>query len=176
MQNNFRRELFINFGVIVAVILIFGAVFYWFTGELSSQANQIAADRTLISKRTSAIAVLADLKDNSAQANTYKQAIDKVLVSQDQLLTFPNWLDSLARARQVTLSFSFQGNQTAPQGDSPGYIQFSINASGDLSNIISFIKDVEFQSPQFLVSLDGFSLSGAGSNYSVSLGGRVFFK
>jgi len=143
---------------------------------LSGQADKIVADRALTSQKTTALASLAGLKKDMVQAEVYKRAMDKMLVTQDQLIDFPRWLDSLARARQVVFNFSFVGDSVKPQGNSPGYIGFNLDAEGRFDNLTAFMKDVELKAPGFLVSLDSIGLNVSGSGYRISSGGKVFFR
>lgn len=176
MPDRFRRELLISLFVIIGGLLIFSATLYLLSSDLSARAEKIVADRALISQRSAALEFLAESKKNTPRADVYKQAMDRILVSQDQILDFSRWLDGLARVRQVGLSFSFQGGQVSPHGDAPGYIGFSLDLNGKLDDLTNFLKDIEFQSPGFLINLDNFDLSRNGSNYRILTQGRVFFK
>jgi hypothetical protein len=176
MPNHFRRELTISAIVIFGGLAIFSAVFYLLSSDLISQTGKIVADKALLAKRTATLEALASLKKDAAGAVLYKQAMDRLLVSQDQLIDFPKWLDSLARVRQIGLNFSFTGDQVPPGIDTPGYIIFSIDINGALDNLIAFIRDIELQSPRFLVALSGFDLNKTDSNYRITSQGRVFFR
>ncbi len=176
MPNHFRRELIVSLAIVGGSILIFASILYFLSEDLSFQAEKVVADRALINQRAAILGALADLKKDASQADIYKRAMDKILVLQDQLLDFPHWLDGLSRAHQVGLSFSFQGSQVPPQGETPGYIAFSLDLTGKLGDLIDFLKDVEFQSPRFLVSLDNVGLTKGDSAYRISSQGRVFFR
>jgi len=144
--------------------------------DLESEAEKTATDRILISKRAAALESLADLKRNSAKADAYKQAMDKILISQDQLLDFPRWLEEAARIRRLALTFSFQGSEVQPQPNFPGYINFSLDLSGPIDDLTQFLKDFERQEPRFLVSLESFDFVRDGSIYRVLTRGKVFFR
>lgn len=176
MNIHFKRELLIDFGIIVGSILFIGLGIYILSGMLSTQADKISAERTLITRKAAAIAGLASLKRDLPQAEIYKKSLDQILVSQDQLLDVPHWLDGLARGRRVALSFSFAGTQTQPSGNSPGTVPFSLDIGGTLDDLIGFVKDVEIEPPRFLMNLDGFSLNGSGSAYRITASGKVYFK
>jgi len=176
MPNRFRRELLISLLIVGAAVVAFGLTFYFLTNDLDYQAQKIAFDRASLSQRTTLLSSLADLKRDAASAGVYRQAIDKILVSQDQLIDFPQWISNLARIRQVSLGFSFQGDQVPPQNGSLGYINFSLNASGNLDNLGAFVEDLELRAPRFLVVLDAVDLSGGGTSYRLLSQGRVFFK
>ncbi|MBI4087453.1 MAG: hypothetical protein HY434_01335 [Candidatus Liptonbacteria bacterium] len=172
----FRRELTVNFSIIIGSMVVFAGILYFFSQELSSEAEKIVARRLLINQRVSAIGTLAALKKDAPQADAYLHAMNWLLVAQDQLLEFPRWLDGLARVRQTGIKFSFHGNQVAPRENSPGYIPFSLDLQGGLQNLTDFLKDVEFQSPRFLAEIDNFDITKNESGYRLSANGRVFFQ
>jgi hypothetical protein len=176
MPNRFRRELLISSLIIGVAVVAFGLAFYFLVQDLDSQAQKIVSDRALLAQRTALLLSLADLKKDAGSAAVYRQAIDKILVSQDQLIDFPQWISGLARIRQISLSFSFQGDQVPPQNGSLGYINFSLDASGSLENLGAFLEDVEFKAQRFLVVLDTADLSGGESGYRLLSHGRIFFK
>lgn len=176
MGRHFRRELIISVAIIAGALVIFGAAFYFLAGDLQFQSKKIVDVRAAIASRVATLDSLATLKGGAAPAAGYEQAIDRILVTQDKLLDFPKWLDGLARAHKVGSSFSFQGDPVLPQGNTPGYYSFSLNISGNLNDMADFMKDVEYQSPQFLTSLYGFDISGSGDNYAVVTSGKVFFR
>lgn len=176
MPTHFRRELIVSLAIMGGSIVVSALVLFLLSRDLQSQAEKVVADRALINQRAAVVAALASLKTDASRAELYKRAMDKILVSQDQLLDFPRWLDGLSRVREIGLTFLFQGSQVAPQGDSPGYIAFSVDLIGKLNNLVDFLKDVEFQSPRFLVSLDSIDLTRNGSDYRILSQGRVFFR
>lgn len=176
MPTYFRRELVISLAIIGGSIAVFALALYFLSKDVNFQEEKVVADRALINQRAAVLGALADLKRDAPRGDVYKRAMDKILVSQDQLLDFPRWLDGLARVRQIGLNFSFQGSQVAPLEDSPGYIAFSLDLVGKLSYLIDFLKDIEFQSPRFLISLDNVDLTRSGSDYRILSQGRVFFR
>ncbi|MEK7195264.1 MAG: hypothetical protein AAB655_01055 [Patescibacteria group bacterium] len=176
MANSFKREIIISASVIIGSILIMSVALYFLAKDIDSQAEKVAAARFAISDKALALEALANLKNGVPKADLYKQAMDKILVSRDQLIDFPRWLDGLARSRQVAFTSSFQGNQVEPQGGLPAYVGFMMDAGGSLNNLIGFFKDVETQAPRFLVNFERFDLNGGGSEYKIAAYGKVFFK
>lgn len=166
----------ISFGIIGAAFVVFGAALYFLANDMAVQTKQIVLDRNLISERAAIIGVLADLKSNASQADRYRQAMDKILVKQDQLIDFPRWLEGLARSRGITFTFSFNGDPAPPTAAYPGYIGFSLSSGGSFGGLLDFLKDAESRSPQFLIDIASVDLNGGGSNYLISMSGRVFFK
>lgn len=176
MHQQFNRELLISFVILFGGLIVVGAAFFLLSRDLALQAEKAATARELIRQRAMVLEVLAGLKKEAPQAVAYKAALNRVLVSQDQLLDFPRWLDGLARGRRVALEFSFRGSQVAPEGQKPGSVGFSADLSGGLSSIVGFLKDIELQSSRFLLGLENFELNGGGDSYVLKISGRVYFR
>ena len=176
MPNRFKRSLVISGSVILGSVAIFAVAMYFLSQNLQNESEKIAAERIIISGRTAVLDSLASLKTNKAQADVYANAMNEILVMQDRLIDFPRWIDGLARGRNVASSFSFSGDVVQPGASNPGYANFSLSASGAVGDVIDFLKDVEFRVPRFLVDFTNIDFSGSGSNYRVSLSGKVFFK
>lgn len=176
MSGHFKKEMIISVIIVLGSILVFGTSLYFLAKSLKADATHISNDRLVIAHNASMLGVLAELKRDASQADLYQKAIEKILVPRDRLLDFQRWLDGLRRVRQVDMNFAFVGSESAPTETFPGYISFSLDISGTLDNLTAFLKDIELQSTQFLVSLDTFDVSGSGSSYRIISRGRVFFK
>ena len=176
MFDDFRREVLVGIIVITGSIFIFGAGFYFFSKSLRADAQYIAEDRLLIAESSAILASFAELKRDASLAVRYEKAMERLLVPKDHLIDFPRWLEGLARVRQVGLNFSFSGSEVGPQEDYPGYINFSLDVTGNFDAIAAFLKDAESQSVRFLLNLDTFDVTRGGSGYRVFSRGRVFFK
>lgn len=176
MPNHFKQEITLSLSIIGGSIIVFGVLLYFLSQDVVSQADKIVADRLVVSQRATAIEALAELKNNKPKANAYFEAMNKILVTQDQLLDFPRWLDGLARVRQVGMNFSFHGTQNPSTGSSPGFISFSLDLTGASQNLIDFMKDIEFRSPRFLATIDNFDFTRKESGYRIMANGKVFFK
>jgi len=176
MFDNFRKEVRKGILVILASVVVFGVSFYFFSKSLNSVTNDIVSDRLLIAKNSGVLENLAELKRGDQEAVHYQKAMEKLLVPKDQLLQFPGWLDGLARVRQVGLNFSFSGAEVAPQENYPGYINFSLDMTGSINALTSFLEDIELQPTRFLANLDSFEVTKSDSGYRITSSGKVFFK
>jgi len=176
MHNRFRRELLTSVAIIAGSFLISGIALYFLASDLQYQTQKIGFARAAVVSSYTTLDSFAVLKKGAAQAASYSQAMNKILVPQDRLLDFGKWLDGLARAHRIDESFSFGGEPAPPQENAPGYYIFSLGLSGKLGSIMDFMKDVEYKSPRFLTNLGSFDLSRSGDDYRVSINGRVSFK
>lgn len=168
--------MLISLAILFGGTLVISAGFYFLSSDIDAQTAKIILDRALISQRSQAIAGLAELKRDEAQAKVYRDAMSALLVTQDQLIEFPHWLDDLARKRGVSLSFSFDPSPTLPQEGAPGYSGFSITVSGAIQSDIDFIRDVESRAPRFLVKLTNLDVTRSGAEYRIMSHGQVYFK
>lgn len=176
MENYFRRQVIASIVAVAGAFLVFGAALYFVSSDLDKNSNRVYLDRTAAATRSAALESLAALKSGLNQSSKYRQAMSKILVTQDQLIDFPRWLGRLAQVNQVSENASFQGSQSAPQGKTPGYIGFGMSASGPWGNLSAFLKDVEYRYPQFLVNFDTVDLTQGNNSYSILVNGRVFFE
>lgn len=175
MQAYFKKELIISLSIIFGSILLLGTAILFLSYDVAAQAEKVVSGRNSLLERANSLGVLAELKSGAIKAAVYRQAMNKILVTKDQLLDFRGWLDGLARGRNLTLSFSFRGETVPPSGDLPASIGFSLGVKGGLEDVLGFLKDIEFASPRFLLSLDDFSGKRDGLNYDFIGDGKVFF-
>lgn len=176
MQNGFRKRILLGIGIILSTLVIFLAALNWLSSDVAARSKDLAATRRLVAERGQLIDVLASLKRNSAEVDSYRQQIESLLPAKEELINFPRWLDGLARASRIGLNFNFEGATTPPQPESAGATGFSLIADGSYDNLVIFFREVETKSRQFLLSLDGFDLNRTSDGYRVSTHGRVFFK
>ncbi len=163
--------------LILGGIMAVSAGLYELSNELSSQAAKIASDRSSVVQRAYALQGLANLKRDATRAQAYTAAMDKILVTEDRILHFPDWISGLAGTRQVTLNFSWDNDKSAAGADAPGYYGFTFDVIGSPQNTLDFMKDLELNAPQYLTSIDTFDLTRVDSNnYRITSRGKVFFK
>lgn len=176
MEKSFKRELILGICLIAGSILAFLGVSSFLSGKLSEIATSITTSRFLLAKRAELLENLADIKKTSSEANTYKQKIDALLPTQEQLLNLPQALNGLASAHKVSFSFTFKGTPTVPQASSPGWIAFAMDSSGDLNSILLFLNDIEPRSTRFILSIDNFDLSKVDQGYHLVAQGKAYFQ
>lgn len=177
MKDHYGRDVKIGVGLIVASYLAALGALYAIAGNLDTSVAKILQDRTKTQAQLQEINLIAELKNESAVAEGYRAAMDKLLPNQDRLLDFPRWIDSLARNHGVGARFSFQGDAVSAQGTSPAYIAFSLDLTGTIPNLGSLLRELESaQEAQFLVGVDSFNIARSGDSYRLGLQGKVFSK
>lgn len=176
MHEHFRRYLLTNTGIILAIFLIFGAVFYIFSKSLDSKVVKVLANRTAIVQRSTDLETLSKLKTDTAAAAELEKKIDALLPVQDNLIGFPQFLNTLARSHSLSSVFNFDGVPNPAVLPMPGYVDFSVTIEGDAASIRSFMDELENRTTKFMVNLHGFALTPRSGIYHAELNGRVFFQ
>src|SRR5258708_1125074 len=174
MQERFTKQFWISFAIVGGSIVAFSIAIWIFAGNVSTAADKIVSDRTLMNERVHAGDTLALLKSDEGKAAPYEKAMGTLLPTADALLSFPEWIDGVSRVSGVTLTFNFSGNQTPSSGDAPGFIGFSFTASGGMDAITNFLERLESKAPKYLVTIDSIDAVRADTGYRVSASGRVF--
>ncbi len=174
MNERFAKRLWIGFGIIVASIAITWGALYFFIGDLSANADAIVSARAALNRQNAAVANLASLKGQAAQAAQYEAAISQLVPSQYGLVAFAQWFTAQGKNYGVNATAEFQGSVTPSQGSTPGSAIFSFSASGSLSNLAAFFDFVSAKSSGFLVAFNTFDVTGDGTNYSIQGQGTVF--
>jgi Tfp pilus assembly protein PilO len=181
MVTNLKRPFIISLSIILGSAITAAAGLYFLADNISATAVKIVADRADIDKQTGSLGVLAALKGQAVQAETYQAAMDNLLPTQDGLIDFSQWIAGIAAQNQVAANVSFNGNPVAPPPaapgqTAPGQAPFSLSITGSLNNIIAFLSDIESQTPGFLLRLTSFDLESTNGSYQWSGQGTVFFR
>ncbi|RJP45810.1 hypothetical protein C4587_00240 [Candidatus Parcubacteria bacterium] len=176
MRNDFTRQVLLRVSAIAAIILFFGGLLFWLSDRLEARADDIAIERALEQRRVRAFELLAVLKRQSPEADSYRRTIESLVPPKDQLFDFPRWIEGLARTRNLEFDFGFQGEEIPPTDAALGYVGFALGAEGGFQDLVEFLKDVEERAPRFLVEIRSMTLEEGGGSYRFSGNGRVFFK
>ncbi len=176
MKDDFNRYILTSFEVIIGCAVIVAAIVFLLTSDIASRASDISTNRDRITKQSDSVVMLADIKNNSAEAQEYTTAMDALLPPQNELINFPKWLQGVAATYSVNVDFSFTSEIIAPNSTAPGSNGFSLTVTGNSDNVISFLKYLELEAPAYLLSLGSFDLSQNGSDVKIVIGGKLFFK
>ncbi len=175
-MNKFRNSLLIGTSIIVSSFIVFGVAAYFFSEAITAEAEKISEDRATINRNNQLISGLAEQKTIDPEVQKFTRAINLLLPTKDDLVNFSSWLNGLSRVYNIGVNFSFNGDAVSPEGDVAGFIRFTLNASGNYSDLVNFLRDVEMKDPRYTVSFDGFDLKRSGGDYQAGVSGRVFFR
>lgn len=173
---NFKEQVWVGFGILVGSLVVFGALFYILVVDVQHAVDAIAQNRDVVASESTLVNSFSDLKENVASAAVYQTAMDKLLATQDNLIVFPSQIDGLAQKDDVDAVFSFEGDPVPSGPNTVGHVDFTLNATGPLTNITTFLKDMESSAPILLSKIDSFDLTQGGQSYTLAASGEVFFK
>ncbi len=176
MADSFNRKVWLRALTIVASFAIAGGASWWFLGQVNQEVDLIVAARGKISERGKLLEMLAQFKKIGTELDAYTDRLNKLLPVKDALLDFPRDMDNLARTHNVALNFSFQGESEGAAGSGLGFLSFSFDVKGTSQNIFKYLRAVETESSQFLVTLDNIDLTQTSDGYRAASQGRVFFQ
>lgn len=176
MEDDVRLNTVVSVGSVILAFLLFGFVLQLLARDLDAQAKKIIESRSVSSDHVRLIGTLARLKKIAPQAGKYGEQLRLLLPTKDELLDFPRWLSSVSRTHEVTSHFVFQGGTVMPQPEEPGYVGFTLNASGASENLEKFFRELETTSSRFLLALDSFEVTQSEGAYRAFARGRIFFQ
>ena len=158
-NEHFARRLWIGFGIIIASIIIAGGALYFFSGDLSANAAAIVSARGALNEQDAAVANLAGLKQQAAQAAQYQAAMDQLVPDQYGLVTFTQWFAAQGTQYNVSASAEFQGEPISSDGTTPGSAPFTFTVSGSIANLTSFLDAIGAKSSGFLVLITSYNIT-----------------
>ena len=144
------------------------------SADIGARAQAILIYRSSLADRNTNLDTFAQLQKDAPAAAGYQAAIGQLLPSQDDLINFPQDVTTAAKSFNVNTSVSFQGEPAPATASSPGYVGFSLRASGTNANLLAFLKYIESQSTQFLLTVDSVDLAVSDPSSQLSVAGRVF--
>jgi len=176
IKDPFYRQLTLNIALIAVttVLAIVGLSFV--LRNASAQTAAIAKAHAAAALRNSDLTTIVALQQAAASAANYQTAINQLLPSEDNLISFPQEIKTAGAAYNVIAQASFSGDPTPGANGTAGFASFSLTASGGASDVLSFLKNIETQSSQFLIAVDAVNFSTDGADGTISASGRVFFQ
>ena len=176
MDPEFKKEVIISGGVIVASILIFGIASWYLANGISEQAAQIIEKRTVLAEWARSVSTLGEFRLVAPEVEKYEAQIKAILPGKEGLIDFGRVVETIARVNRVKTIFNFEGEAVPAQVGVPGYIAFSLRADGNFADIQSFFTTLHGRGSKFLISLSGLDLQRAGEEYHAAVQGRVYFR
>ncbi len=176
IKDPFYRQLFLNIGIISVTIVLAVVGLSLLLSDVGAKADLISKYRATTALRNTNLTAIVDLQKNAAEASVYQKAIDRLLPKQDDLIGFPQKVQTLAASYNTNAQITFAGEPTSPANGVAGFVAFNLNVSGQLGDTLAFLKNLETQSPQFLVAIDTTDFSSDGSSGNITASGRVFFQ
>ena len=176
MTLNFKRQVWIYIGIIGASILVFLGVIFFLENKIEQSVATITKDENAMAEQNAAVSIFANLKLSVTDARRYEAAMNKLLVTQDNLISFPSQVDDLGRTTGVATKFSFSGDPVPGTATTTGSYGFTLGVTGPPDSIVNFLKNLEITSPVLLSRIESFDLVQNDPNDTLSANGTLFFK
>jgi Tfp pilus assembly protein PilO len=168
---NFKKHLLTTIGVPVGIILILAIALVFTGSDIAKRTDNIKRLRGDLLFRQQLTESLALLRKDSQQAQGYITELQNMLPSQDQLVSFPRDISTIARQNNIDL------NATLGQ-ESPGSVgklmqtEFIMSGTGSFDNFITFLKSIE--TARYFISLKSLDFGQQENNFKGVLTGVVF--
>ncbi|MDP3697169.1 MAG: type 4a pilus biogenesis protein PilO [Candidatus Taylorbacteria bacterium] len=172
MQRSFKFRLVSNLSFALGIISTIAIAVFYLGFDISSKANVIHETRAKLFSRVVGITNLGKLKEQEKIAESAFLKLNSVLPKRDSLFAVSRDLNDFARVRGLSFGSKF-GEEIAPKDGKPGFIRLEMNVTGNYTNIISFIKDVE--ASDYFVNLLNFEIVSQGVRFNAIINGEVFF-
>lgn len=176
MERSFKKEIIAGLIVILGSFILASGAIFWLKRDIEDRSGKIVGKRGLIVQQAGLTETIASLRANQAVAEAYRESLERLIPTKDDLFDFSKWLQSLAKNYGVGATFNFSGLEVMPTGEALGYVKFTLGVSGALQEISVFLRDLENRTDQFLTKFDSFSVKEVSGNYHVTVEGKVFFR
>jgi len=172
-MNKFYKNLLKHNWLYISGILILVVLAFFLKGNLESSITKISTQHKTLATRSSSLLSLATLRGEFAKANPYFSFLENILPPRDQLLSFSNELENIARKNNLEFSFSF-GEEKLSSGKDPGQISFRAIVNGSYKGISDFLNSIE--TSRYFIDPSSVDMVKRGSSFSATINGKVFFR
>ena len=168
-----KKKLYLNLGISLGIVLalfVLNSVLARDATDRLTTLTKLQSDETF---RQDAVQALVTLQKDSVRADRYRNALQTILPSQDDVLSIQKDFRNLAKSHTLTsFTFSFGAEQAGTAGG-PSSLSFQFSARGAFTDFIAFMKEVE--SSSYLVAVDSLNLTFGQKDINASVRGKVFF-
>jgi hypothetical protein len=176
IKDSFVRRLATDLAVLAGIAIVCVVALQFILADAAAQADAIVKYRTETAQISGDLSALVDLQRDSGASAPYAAAVNRLLPQEDGLIGFPQEAQALAASYSLSAQAMLTGNPTAPTGGAPGFVPFSLIASGSADNFLPFLHALQAQSALFLVALDSVDVQFSASGNQLSITGKVFFQ
>ncbi|MHB9019667.1 MAG: hypothetical protein ACYC3G_02225 [Minisyncoccota bacterium] len=141
-MNNFYKNLLKHNWLYISGILILAILIFVLKMNMESSLVKISEQYDVLATRSSSLLSLATLRGEFTKANPYFSFLENILPPRDQLLSFENELENIARKNNLEFNFNF-GEERESSGKDPGQVSFRATVSGSYDSIYNFLTGIE---------------------------------
>ena len=172
-MNKFYKNLLKHNWLYISGILILAVLVFVLKINTESLITKISDQYSILATRSSSLLSLATLRGEFAKANPYFSFLENILPPRDQLLSFENELEGIARKNNLEFNFNFDEEKES-SGKDPGQVSFRATASGGYENIYNFLNGME--SSRYFIDFSSIDMVKKGLGFSATINGKVFFR
>lgn len=169
----FKKQLITAVAIPLVIILALSGGLLFLSSNIQKKSQQIINLQKELNLRLKSAETLVSLHKDSKEAEEYFPALQNVLPTRDQLVTFPRDLNNIAKQSQVNLNLTL-GKEVPKTDKDMARIEFVMTLGGKFDNISEFLKGVE--KSRYYIKFNSFDfVREGGDNFKVLLNGQVFF-
>lgn len=175
-MNEFKKRLLIKLGVFFILIAALLSIEILIGRTISKDRDDIIAKKVDREARLNSAATLLDLRKSKGEAEKAISILSNSLPNRDGVFTFKSDVERFAANRSVKANMIF-GNETLGGGSTASKIEFIMSASGDFSQVMTFLKD--FEDSRYFTKFRNMELStqgGQSSVYQLVISGELLFR
>ena len=112
----FQKSLILQVATSIVIIIIFSAFFYLFRANIKHQVGIVEKFRAQKTKLSNSSQNLSLLIQDWSKIEQYKDRLNELVPIKDDLIGLPKTMETLAKAKNVSISFSFGQEQKKKDG------------------------------------------------------------
>lgn len=169
----FRNQFIVAISIAGGITLLLIVILIVLGSKISNTTYDILSQKTEIMARQQKVEALSTLEKDAASAQKYVSILENSLPTKDELITFNQELDAIAKRTNTNVSFAF-GAETGAITGGVQSITFQIVINGNVEQILNFFR--EMNKSRFIINVSDMDLTKQGSIFKGILGGQVYFQ
>lgn len=170
-MSEFQKRLTVSVGVYSGIIAVLGIILFFVGSDITRRTDEIKQIRSELLFRVQLTESLALLREGSEEAKNYAAALNGILPTQDQLITFPREIGAVARQSNIDFNFSL-GQEKSVAEEKLKRTGFTMTGQGLFENLTGFLKSLELAG--YPLSFDSIDLTRQDSNFKALITGNLF--
>lgn len=173
-MHEFKKKITVQAIVFLCIIGIFSAFLVLFRQNISHQVEIIASLQARKFQFSQSADEIIGLKKEWEIAKGYEAALASYGIKKDGLLSIPQKLETSAKSRGLSLSFSYQTETDAQNYSASQVIPFTASMEGPAGASAEFLKymDANFH----VIRIETMDVLQASSTARISFSGKVFYQ
>lgn len=172
MPDSFKRRFIKQLIIASASVAFVAVIIILLNFDLNKRMSRIEARKAQALLQSQSILILSDLKKEAVLARADYELLENALPTRDKLIALPRELETLAKAHNIDLGFSF-GSETPSSEGQPGSIRFTMSLGGGIDDLLDFMK--AFEANAYFINLSSVDLAKKEeSRFSLGTTGEIF--